>query len=46
MRKYPMPEITWERGVDADGSAWVTLTTSKKPTLVNGWTADTRNTTR
>jgi len=46
MRDYPIPEVSWERGVDADGHAWVTLTTSKKPTLVNAWTADTKNSTR
>ena len=46
MRDFPLPEMTWERGVDGDGVAWVTVTCSKMPSLVNGWTADTRNMTR
>ena len=46
MKKYTLPNVSWERGVAEDGRAWVKVKTSKYPSMINGWTADTRNSTR
>merc|ERR1719262_64291 len=46
MKKYTLPNVSWERGVAEDGRAWVKVKTSKYPSIINGWTADTRNSTR
>merc|ERR1719402_331868 len=46
MKKFPLPEVSWERGVLQDGTTWIKVKTSKYPSLINGWTADTRNGTR
>ena len=46
MKKYTLPTVSWERGVEKDGRAWVKVKTSKYPSAINGWTADTRNGTR
>jgi PhoPQ-activated pathogenicity-related protein len=46
MREADLPQISWERHVDENGVAHVTVETSKIPSLINGWTADSRNKTR
>ena len=46
MRKYPLPELEWTREVGANGYATITLTSSTLPISINGWTADTKNSTR
>ena len=45
-KQYPMPTLSWERGVDEANNAEITLTTDKMPILINGWMADSQNSTR
>lgn len=45
-KQYSMPQVKWIRSVDSRGYAQVILMADRPVELVNGWTADTKNSTR